>query len=122
MVMCYRRERWLTPDGGEIIAPLPPEVAGHFGPGVVRYILMPHIQGQVTAERLRVQLTALGIRIAKGQIIALLTAHKDAFHAEKDAILEAGLATAPWATVDDAGARHAGCHEHTTHIGDDRFA
>jgi hypothetical protein len=121
-VIRYRRERWRTPDGGEIIAPLPPEVAGHFGPGVVRYILMQHIQGQVTVERLRVQLTALGIRIAKGQIIALLTAHKDAFHAEKDAILEAGLATARWVTVDDTGARHAGCHEHTTHIGDDRFA
>jgi hypothetical protein len=89
---------------------------------VVRYILMQHIQGQVTVERRRVQLTSLGIRIAKGQIIALLTAHKDAFHAEKDAILEAGLATARWVTVDDTGARHAGCHQHTTHIGDDRFA
>jgi hypothetical protein len=33
-VIRYRRERWLTPDGGEIIAPLPPEVAGHFGPGL----------------------------------------------------------------------------------------
>ena len=121
-VIRYRRERWLTPDGREIVAPLPPEVAGHFGPGVVRYILMQHIQGQVTTERLLAQLTALGIRIAKGQIIALLTAHKDAFHAEKDAILEAGLATARWVTVDDTGARHAGCNEHTTHIGDDRFA
>ena len=121
-VIRYRRERWRTPDGREITAPLPPGVAGHFGPGVVRYILMQHIQGQVTVERLRVQLTALGIRIAKGQIIALLTAHQDAFHAEKDAILEAGLATARWVTVDDTGARHAGRNEHTTHIGDERFA
>jgi hypothetical protein len=121
-VVRYRRERWLTPDGCEIVAPLPPEVAGHFGPGVMRYILMQHIQGQVTVERLRIQLTALGIRIAKGQIIALLTAHKDAFHAEKDALLEAGLATARWVTVDDTGARHAGGNEHTTHIGDERFA
>src|SRR3982751_5456645 len=39
-VIRYRRERWLTPDGGEIIAPLPPEVAGHFGPGGGRYLLM----------------------------------------------------------------------------------
>jgi hypothetical protein len=121
-VIRYRRQRWLTPEGCEIVAPLPPEVAGHFGPGVVRYILMQHIQGQVTTERLLAQLTALGIRISKGQIIALLTARKDVFHAEKDAILEAGLATARWVTVDDTGARHAGYHEHTTHIGDDRFA
>src|SRR3954449_1042210 len=80
-VIRYRRERWLTPDGREIVAPLPPEVAGHFGPGIVRYILMQHVQGQVTVERLLAQLTALGIRIAKGQVIALLTAHKDSFHA-----------------------------------------
>src|SRR4051795_13167853 len=121
-VVRYRRERWLTPDGREIVAPLPPEVAGHFGPGIVRYILMQHIQGQVTVERLLAQLTALGIRIAKGQVVALLTARKDSFHAEKEAILEAGLATARWVTVDDTGARHAGRNETTTHVGDDRFA
>jgi hypothetical protein len=121
-VIRYRRERWVTPDGREIVAPLPPEVTGHFGPGVVRFILMQHVQGQVTTERLLVQLRALGICIAKGQVIALLSAHKDAFHAEADAILEAGLATARWVTVDDTGARHAGRNETTTHIGDDRFA
>jgi hypothetical protein len=52
----------------------------------------------------------------------MLTANKDVFHAEKDAILEVGLATARWVTVDDTGARHAGHDEYTTHIGDDRFA
>ena len=36
-VIRFRRERWVTPDGQEIVAPLPPEVTGHFGPGVVRY-------------------------------------------------------------------------------------
>jgi hypothetical protein len=112
----------VTPDGHAIVAPLPPEVGGHFGPGVIRFVLMQHIQGQVTTERLLTQLVSLGIRIAKGQLVALLTAHKDAFHAEKEAIPEAGLATARWATVDDTGARHAGRDETTTHIGDDRFA
>jgi hypothetical protein len=121
-VIRFRRERWVTPSGQEIIAPLPPEVSGHFGPGIVRYILMQHVQGQVTVERLRAQLNGLGVRISKGQIVTLLTANKDVFHAEKDAILEAGLATARWVTVDDTGARHAGHDEYTTHIGDDRFA
>jgi hypothetical protein len=117
-VIRFRRERWLTPDGQEIVAPLPPEVTGHFGPGIVRYVLMQHVQGQVTVERLLAQLKGLGVRISKGQIVTL----KDVFHAEKDALLEAGLATARWVTVDDTAARHAGRDEYTTHIGDDRFA
>ena len=83
---------------------------------------MQHVQGQVTVERLLAQLKGLGVRISKGQIVTLLTANKDAFHSEKDAILEAGLATAAWVTVDDTGARHAGADEYTTHIGNDRFA
>ena len=29
---CYQRERWVTPDGGTILAPLPEGIAGHFGP------------------------------------------------------------------------------------------
>src|SRR5215218_9586015 len=116
-VIRFRRERWVTPDGHEIVAPLPPEVSGHFGPGVVRYVLMQHVQGQVTVERLLAQLKGLGVRISKGQIVTILTANKDAFHAEKDALLEAGLATARWVTVDDTGAHHAGHDEYTTHIG-----
>src|SRR4051794_41861056 len=86
-VILFRRERWLTPDGEEITAPLPPEGSGHFGPRIVRFGLMQHVQGQVTVERLLAQLRSLGVRISKGQIITILTANKDAFHAEKDAIL-----------------------------------
>lgn len=121
-VIRYRRERWVTPDGQEIVAPLPQEVTGHFGPGVVRFVLMQHVQGQVTAERLLSQLQAFGLRISKGQVIALLNQNNAAFHAEKDALLQAGLATARWVTVDDTGARHAHSNQTTTHIGDDRFA
>ncbi len=29
---CYLRERWITPDGRTIVAPLPQGIAGHFGP------------------------------------------------------------------------------------------
>ena len=82
-VIRFRRERWVTPDGQEIVAPLPPEVTGHFGPGVVRYVLMQHFQGQVTVERLLAQLRGLGLRISKGQIVTLLTANKDAFHSRE---------------------------------------
>ena len=31
-VIRFRRERWVTPDGQEIVAPLPPEVTGQLAP------------------------------------------------------------------------------------------
>src|SRR3974377_532768 len=36
-VILYRRERWQTPDGQTLIAPLPPEVipGSHFGPNLI---------------------------------------------------------------------------------------
>jgi hypothetical protein len=60
-----RRERWLTPDGQTIIAPLPAGIVGHFGPELRRFVLFQYHQGQVTVPRLVAQLTSLGIAISK---------------------------------------------------------
>ena len=49
-VVRYRRERWLTPQGATIVAPLPAGIRGHFGPELRRYVLMQHHQGQVTVQ------------------------------------------------------------------------
>jgi len=57
----YRRERWVTPDGRTVVAPLPQGVAGHFGPELRRFVLQQHHQGQVTVERLTAQLRAMGL-------------------------------------------------------------
>src|SRR3954470_6117245 len=35
----YRRERWLTPDGQLVVAPLPGGLEGHFGPELRRFVL-----------------------------------------------------------------------------------
>ena len=39
-VVRYRRERWLTPEGQTIVAPLSPGTRGHFGPELRRWVLM----------------------------------------------------------------------------------
>jgi hypothetical protein len=36
LVTCYRRERWLTPDGQTVIAPLDPGIVGGYGPHLHR--------------------------------------------------------------------------------------
>src|SRR5512145_1537183 len=38
-VVRLRRERWLTPDGRTVVAPMPTGVTGHFGPELRRFVL-----------------------------------------------------------------------------------
>src|SRR3954467_5024967 len=120
-VMRYWRPCYRTPEGKLIIAPLPPEVTGHFGANLVRYLLSQHYQCRVTMPLLGQQLQDFGILISAGQISNLLTKNHDAFHSEKAAVKQAGLETARWISVDDSGARHLGINGVTTQIGDDRF-
>src|SRR3954465_10580293 len=111
-VVRIRRERWLTPDGQTILAPMPAGVAGHFGPELRRFVLLQHHQGQVTMPRLVGQLRAIGIVISKRQV--------GSTRFFEDGVLRAGLETAPWISVDDTGARHR--HGYCTQIGNDHFA
>jgi hypothetical protein len=121
-VVRYRRERWLTPTGETIVAPLPGGIRGHFGPELRRFVLMQYHQGQVTVERLLTQLQAFGVSISKRQVMRLLIDGQDAFLDETRAVLRAGLAAATWVTVDDTGARHRGANAVCTQIGNDDFA
>ena len=117
----YRRERWLTPDGRTVVAPLPPGVKGHFGPQLRRFVLMQYHQGQVTMPRLVAQLEAIGISISKRQLVRLLIDGQDDFLAESRDVLRAGLKTGRWVSVDDTGARHKGANGVCTQIGNDDF-
>jgi hypothetical protein len=121
-VVRYRRQRWLTPDGETLVAPLPSGIRGHFGPELRRFVLMQHHQGQVTVERLVTLLRAIGISISKRQVMRLLIEGQDDFLGETREVLRAGLETAPWVTVDDTGARHRGSNSVCTQIGNDAFA
>lgn len=120
-VIRYRRERWATPDGRTVRAPLPAGVAGHFGPDLRRFVLAQPHQGQVTVERLTTQLRALGLCISKRQVMRLLIDRHDKFLADSRNMLRAGLQTASWISVDDTGARHAGRNGFCTQIGNDSF-
>jgi hypothetical protein len=118
---CYLRERWITPDGRTIVAPLPEGIEGHFGPELRRFGLMQYHQGQSTMPRLLGFLRSLGISISKRQLVRLLNEKHEAFIAEAQDILRAGLQTSSWVSVDDTGARHAGKNGFCTQIGNDWF-
>jgi hypothetical protein len=121
-VVRLRRERWLTPDGLTVTAPMPTNVTGHFGPELRRFVLFQYHQGQVTVPRLVAQLRSLSIAISKRQVVRLLNASQGAFLDEACEVLRAGLSTASWISVDDTGARHQHRNAVCTQLGNDHFA
>ncbi len=47
-----RRERWLTPEGAYVVAPLPAGTRGHFGAELRRFVLAQYHGAQTSVERL----------------------------------------------------------------------
>ncbi len=127
-VVNFRCERWQTPDGDLVTAPLPAGICGHFGSELRRFVLAQYHQGQMTVPRLVTLLRSLGICISKRQVVRLLieghpsTSAQDGFLAEARDVLRAGLLSAAWITVDDTGARHKAANGFCTQIGNAHFA
>jgi len=121
-VVDFRCERWQTPDGSIVTAPLPAGIDGHFGPELRRFVLAQYHQAQTTVPRLVTLLRSLGILVSKRQVVRLLIADQDGFLAEARDVLRAGLASAAWITVDDTGARHKASNGFCTQIGNAHFA
>jgi hypothetical protein len=120
-VVNFRCERWQTPDGGMMTAPLPVGIDGHFGPQLRRFVLAQYHQGQMTVARLVTLLRSLGIFISKRQVVRLLIEGQDGFLTEARDVLRAGLSSAAWITVDDTGARHNATNGFCTQIGNSHF-
>jgi hypothetical protein len=117
----YLRERWVTPDGRTILAPLPEGIDGHFGPELRRFVLMHYHQGQSTLPRLVALLQSVGVSLSKRQVQRLLTDQPDEFVSEAQDVLRAGLETSAYVSTEDTGARHAGKNGFCTQIGNDWF-
>jgi hypothetical protein len=117
----YLRERWVTPDGRTIVAPLPEGTQGHFGPDLRRFVLMQYHQGQTTLPRLTALLHSVGVSISTREVQRLLTHKQQGFLDEARDVLRAGLETSSWVSVDDTGARHKAKNVFCTQIGNDRF-
>ncbi len=118
----YRRGRWQTPTGEFVTGKLPKDVNGHFGSGLVSFILYQSYGCHVTQPLILEQLYELGIDISSGQLNNILIKNKDVFHQEKDGLLSTGLKISGHINVDDTGARHNGNNGYCTHIGNEYFA
>jgi len=119
----YRLARYRTPDGKILTGVLPEALQGsHFGIALKGYILYQYYHQRVTQPLIGQQLSEWGIDISSGQISRILTEDKERFHAEKNALLTAGINHSHYIQVDDTGSRHDGKNGYCTHIGNDSFA
>jgi hypothetical protein len=118
----YRRQRWKMPDGGTIVAELPDGISGHFGSGLIRFVLSQYHKCRVTLPLIIGQLYDLGVSISERHVMRLLIKDKEPFLDEASDVLRAGLGTAGWITTDDTGARHKARNGYCTHIGNNHFA
>jgi hypothetical protein len=118
----YRLERWQSPDGKEIVAPLPESIQGkHFGPVLNAYVVCLSAQMRVTQPLIHEHLLDLGIDISTGQIDRILSEWGNELDSERKEILRVGLEVAPYIQVDDTGSRHKGKNGVCTQIGGEFF-
>ena len=81
-----------------------------------------HYNNQVTQPLLLEDLREYGIDISSGGLDHLLTGGLEAFHAEKDGLMPAGIEASDFLQTDNTSARHQGTNCHTLYVGSDRFA
>lgn len=113
--VCFLKEKYYSPSlGRTYLAELPSGYAGQFGPGVKALVLAFYHGGLMSEPKIIEFLENVGIQISKGTISNLLVKGHEEFHAEKEAVYEAGLASSSYQHIDDTSTRVNGknqsCH------------
>lgn len=111
-VRFLRKKYYSASQGKTYLAPLPAGYCGEFGPNVRTLCVLFSHQCNMTQPKIAEWFANMGIMISEGQISHFLTEGHEAFHREKDEIVEAGLSSSPWQHIDDTGTRVDGVNWH----------
>jgi hypothetical protein len=120
-VICYKRARYILPDGRSILAPLPNNVQDSFGNTLKTFIAHQYHVARTPKNKIKELLEDLGIAISEGQIHNILMELADKLKKESELILKEGLKSDQIRT-DDTGARHKKMNYYTTVIQNKFFA
>lgn len=93
-------------------AELPPGYQGQYGPGIRSLCLTLYYGLQASEPKIGEFFEHVGIQISAGEISHWLIDEQPPFHAEKDALYEAGLASSPYQQTDDTLTRVDGQNQH----------
>src|SRR5215475_2876627 len=111
----FHKEKFYSPSQHQTyLASLPQGYRGQFGPGLKSLALVLYFGAQMSEPKVAELLRSVGIQISDGQVSNLLIKDQAAFHEEKAALYQAGLASSPWQHLDDTSTRVNGqngyCH------------
>jgi len=109
----FRKENYYSPGQKRTYqAPLPAGYAGQFGPGVRAWVLALYYAGGMSEPKLLELLHTVGMHISAGELSDLLIKDQEQFHAERAAVVRAGLSSSPWHHLDSTGTRVDGRNQH----------
>ena len=109
----FHKEKFYSPGQGEsYLAPLPVSYEGQFGPTLKALTVALYFGANVSEPKLVELYRNVGVSISEGQVSNLLIKAQEQFHAEKAAVLEAGLASTPWQHLDDTSTRVNGQNQY----------
>ena len=111
----FHKEKFYSPSQHQTyLASLPQGYCGQFGPGLKSLALVFYFGAQMSEPKVAELLRGVGMQISAGQVSNLLIKDQAAFHGEKAALYQAGLASSPWQHLDDTSTRVNGqngyCH------------
>ena len=107
-VTCYRRARYLLPDGSYKIAPLPANINGHFGNELKKYIAYQSHSNNVSQPRIHQELSDIGIYISEGEISNIALEVAALLKTEYKDVAQTGISCAENLGVDDTSDWHCG--------------
>ena len=109
----FRKEKYYSPSASQTyLAELPRGYEGQFGPGIKALVIVLYFGGNMTEPKILAFCHEMGLQISAGQLSNFLIKNQAVFHAEKDAVYEAGLRSSPWQHIDDTGMRVNGHNQH----------
>jgi Transposase IS66 family len=108
----FRKEKYYSPSQKRTyLADLPTGYKGQFGPGVRAWVLALYYASGMSEPKILDLLQTIGMSISAGQLSDFLVKDQEQFHAERAAVVKAGLASSPWQHFDSTGTRVNGKNE-----------
>lgn len=111
-VLFHKEKYYSSSTHQSYLAELPRGYSGQYGPGLQAVVLTFYYGMQASEPKILEFLENVGIRISEGEISNWLIQEGASFHAEKDALYEAGLASSPYQQTDDTLTRVDGQNQH----------